>query len=152
MTRTSKSTAPREIGAIVEQTAELRRLCVSLRYAKNQEREAALAAEFERAALEPDGLITAKADVIRAGFRSLWRQGIYDRIVALAGCLPQDLLQGDETVLMYYLCALRCRAETPLVAGVDLPTSGEVWVDDSESWNGRTVEPPNGRTLSGGSA
>lgn len=53
---------------------------------------------------------------------------------------------------LYYLCALRCRAETPLVAGVDLPTSGEVWVDDSESWNGRTVEPPNGRTLSGGSA
>ena len=117
MTQKSKTTDPREIGAIVQQTAELRRLCLSLREAKNQEKEAALAAEFERAALEPGGLIAVKAEVIRAGFRSLWRQGQYDRIVALAHRLPEDLLQGDETVLMYYLCALRRRAWTPSVAG-----------------------------------
>jgi len=116
MTRTSRTT-PREIGAIVQQTAELRRLCLSLRDAKNQEREAALAAEFERAAMEPGGLTAVNADVIRAGFRSVWRQGLYDRIVALAGCLPDDLLQRDEILLMYYLCALRHRAEAPSVAG-----------------------------------
>lgn len=111
MTQTSRTTDLREIGAIVRQTAEFRRLCLSLREAKNQEREAALAAEFERAALEPVGPIVVNAGVIRAGFRSLWQQGQYDRIVALAERLPEELFQGDETVLMYYLCALRRRSE-----------------------------------------
>lgn len=110
-------TPPREIGAIIRQTAEVRRLCLSLREARNREREAALAAESERAALEPGKLAAASADVIRPGFRSLCRQGQYDRIVALAHALPEDLLQADETVLMYYLCGLNRRSETPSAPG-----------------------------------
>ncbi len=112
MTRTSRTTDLREIGATVRKTAELRRLCLSLRDAKNQEREAALAAEFERATLDSGGLIPVNADVIRAGFRSLWRRGQHDHIVALAHRLPEDLLRGDETVLMYYLCAASRRSGT----------------------------------------
>jgi len=104
-------TPSREIDGIIRQTADLRRLCLSLREAKNQERETALAAEFEQAALGSGRLNTVNADVIRAGFKSLWRQARYDRIVEVARALPEDLVQQDDTVLMYSMCALRRQAE-----------------------------------------
>lgn len=117
MIQRHRRTDLREIGPTVRQTAELRRLCLSLREAKNRESEMALIAEFERAAVKPDGLITVNADVIRAGFRSLWRQGQYDRIVALAHRLPETRLREDERVLMYYLCAERRQSEVPADPG-----------------------------------
>ena len=117
MNQATSLTGPREIGAIIRQTADLRRLCLSLQAARNQEKEAAFVEEFEGALRHADGTMPVVPEVVRAGFRSLWREGQYDRIVSLAHRLPEDLLQGDETVLMYYLCALRRRAWTPSVAG-----------------------------------
>jgi len=103
-------TAPREIGDIIRQTADLRRLCLSLREAKNREGEAALLAEFERAVSEPKGPSAMDPQVLRAGFKELWRRGQYDQIVAVGRRLPEDLLGADETVLMYYLCASNRRS------------------------------------------
>ncbi len=111
MTQTSRTTDLREIGAIVRQTAELRRLCLSLREAKTREKEAALVAEFEQAVLNADRSMPVSRAVFRAGLKSLWRQARYDRIVKVARALPDDLIQQDDTVLMYYTCALRRQAE-----------------------------------------
>ena len=117
MIRRSRRTDLREIGPIVRQTAELRRLCLSLREAKNRKSEMALIVEFERAAVKADGLIAVNADVIRAGFRSLWRQRQYDWIVALSYHLPETRLREDEMVLMYYLCAKHRQSEVPADPG-----------------------------------
>jgi hypothetical protein len=77
----------------------------------------ALIAEFERAAAKPDGLNAVNTDVIRAGFRCLWRQGQYDRIVALAHRLPDTRFREDERVLMYCLCAVRRQSGVPADSG-----------------------------------
>ena len=100
-------TALREIGAILRQTADLRRLCLSLREAKNQEREADLAADFERFAREPAGRVAVSPEMVRVGLRNLWRQREYARIVTVTGRLPPELVEGDETILMYFTCASR---------------------------------------------
>ena len=101
-----RTTTGREIGAIIRQTADLRRLCLSLREAKNREKEEALAEEFERAILHTDRPMPVSRGVIRAGLKSLWRQARYDRIVKEVRSLPDDLIQQDDTLLMYYTCAL----------------------------------------------
>jgi hypothetical protein len=109
--RDPRTTTRREIGAIIRQTADLRRLCLSIREAKDREKEAALVAEFERAVLNADRAMPVSRGVLRAGVKSLWRQARYDRIVEVARALPDDLIQQDDTVLMYYMCALRRQAE-----------------------------------------
>jgi len=109
--RDSRMTTRREIGAILRQTADLRRLCLSLREAKDREREAALVAEFERTVLNAECAMSVRLAVLRAGLKSLWRKARYDRIVEVARALPDDLVQQDDTVLMYYTCALRRQAE-----------------------------------------
>lgn len=110
--RDSRTTTRREIGAIIRQTADLRRLCLSLREAKDREKEATLVAEFERAVLNADRAMPVSRAVLRAGLKSLWRQARYDRIVELARSLADDLVQQDDTVLMYYMCSLRRQEET----------------------------------------
>jgi len=103
----------REIGAIIRQTADLRRLCLSLREAGNREQEARLVAEFDRAVSTPEGAARMDLAALRAGFRNLWKEARYDRIVAVGRILSKDLIEGDETALMYYTCALKRQAESP---------------------------------------
>jgi len=50
---------------------------------------------------------------LRAGFKNLWKEARYDRIVAVGRILSKDLIEGDETALMYYTCALKRQAESP---------------------------------------
>jgi hypothetical protein len=106
------ATALRDIGAIIRQTSELRRLCLSLREAKNRENEAALAVQFERAILKKDWVMLQYPEVVRAGFRSLWGKGQYDQIVTFASTLAADLIESNESTLMYYTCALRRQTAT----------------------------------------
>lgn len=115
MSQPPGATALRDIGAIIRQTSELLRLCLSLREAKNGENEAALASQFERAILKEDWVMLQDPDVVRAGFRSLWGKAQYDRIVEIASTLPADLIESNEATLMYYTCALR--RQTEITAG-----------------------------------
>lgn len=106
--------ASRAIDAILRQTSDLRRLCVSLREARQRGQEARLAAEFDRAISAAAARMNIAA--IRAGFKNLWKEGRYDRIAAVGRLLSKDLLEGDETALMYYACALARQPE-----GASLP-------------------------------
>ena len=105
--------AVRAIDSILRQTSDLRRLCLSLREARNRERETRLVAEFDRAVLTREGAARLDLPALRAGFRKLWKEGRYDRIVAVGLILSKDLMERDETVLMYYTCAVRRQAESP---------------------------------------
>ncbi len=101
------------IDAILRQTSDLRRLCLSLREARNREQETRLVAEFDRAVLTREGATRLDLPALRAGFRNLWKEGRYNRIVAVGLILSKDLMERDETVLMYYTCAARRQAEGP---------------------------------------
>ena len=111
MSPASRTSAPREIGPTVRQTAELRRLCLSLREARNRAKEEGLASQFDLAVFNKDRMMLRNPEVNRAGFKSLWRKAQYDRIVAYASAMSADLIQSDEPTLMYYICALRRQAE-----------------------------------------
>jgi hypothetical protein len=62
---------------------------------------------FTGAAQTSSDLAHLPLATIREGFRSLWCRGSYAEILALAERLPREQLAGDETVLMYALCAAR---------------------------------------------
>ncbi len=111
MSEAPRTPARREIDTIIRQTADLRRLCLSLREAGSREGEARLVAEFERAVSTPEGVARMDLPALRAGFRNLWKQAQYHRIVAVGRILSKDLIEGDETALMYYTCALKRQAE-----------------------------------------
>ncbi len=108
----------REIGAVIRQTSELRRLCLSLRQAMDREKEAALLVEFERSLLDANGAVPADLRMLQAGFRELWRRGDYARIAAVAHRLPFVLVEGDETILMYFTCASRRLGAERATSGV----------------------------------
>ncbi|MFI5341226.1 MAG: hypothetical protein ACHQ7N_15485 [Candidatus Methylomirabilales bacterium] len=95
MSEAPRTVAPREIDTIIRQTADLRRLCLSLREAGSREGEARM-----------------DLPALRAGFKNLWKQARYHRIVAVGRILSKDLIEGDETALMYYTCALKRQAES----------------------------------------
>jgi len=101
-----RPTGARDVGPRIRQTADLRRLCVSLRNARAHDGEAVLLAEFEAAMSQPERAATVNPEVLRAAFRNLWRQADYDRIVTVGHTLPVDLLHADEIVAMYYMCAM----------------------------------------------
>jgi hypothetical protein len=107
MNEEAPKTALREIGASIRRTAELRYLCLSLREAMNREKEASLLVEFERSFLDANGPVPTDVQVLRAGFREMWRRGEYARVIAMARRLPGELVEGDETILMYFTCAER---------------------------------------------
>ncbi len=99
--------APTEIGAIIRQTADLRRLCLSLREAAEHDREAALAAEYDRMVVSPESEGSVRPGVLRAGFRRLWIDAQYETIVEWAHRLGKEPIEADEMALLYYTCALR---------------------------------------------
>jgi len=115
MKRTNPASSSRDIGPSIRQTADLRRLCLSLHEAKHREAELALAAEFEQVISR--GGISIDPQTLLAGLRELWRRGQHDRIIAVTSWLPADILQSNETALMYHLCALKRRAEQVPTAG-----------------------------------
>ena len=69
-------------------------------------------AEFDRAVLTREGATRLGLPALRAGFRNLWKEGRYDRIVAVGLILSKDLMERDDTVLMYHTCAARRQAES----------------------------------------
>jgi hypothetical protein len=119
MSHDANSDTGKNLDLILRQTAELRRLCLSLREAARCDADQALAEGFAAAMRTPSGILGLPSDVLRAGFRSLWCQGRYAKIVALAQDLPEHQREADEIVLMYTLCAARKTSSHPQTGSAD---------------------------------
>jgi hypothetical protein len=70
-------------------------------------REKALLREFaEYRTTNQKKLRVFRLEAIRTGFRSAWRQNDYDSILDVAGKVPEDVLQEDAMLLMWYTNSL----------------------------------------------
>ncbi|MHB1956965.1 MAG: hypothetical protein ACYCOU_24880 [Sulfobacillus sp.] len=65
-------------------------------------REKKLLKEFEGYQATKGKLKLFRAEAIRAGFAKLWSDKNYKLIVETAGRLPEDVIQEDDKLLMYY--------------------------------------------------
>lgn len=66
-------------------------------------RDKALLQEFEEyKSSKQKRLKTFRTEAIRAGFKAAWASRDYRTIVSVAERLPQNVLQEDQTILMYY--------------------------------------------------
>ena len=70
-------------------------------------RERALLREFkDYASKETRQLRVLRLEAVRAGFRQAWREKAYDTIIAVARKIPEDVLHGDQNLLMWFDQAL----------------------------------------------
>lgn len=66
-------------------------------------REKALLREFEEyKASKQARLKVFRTEAVRAGFKAAWAARDYQTIVSIAQKLPEDVVQEDQTILMYY--------------------------------------------------
>lgn len=68
----------------------------------NKLREKKLLKEFEGYLLSKGKLKLFRAEAIRVGFSKLWKDKNYKSIVELAERLPEETIQEDSNLLMYY--------------------------------------------------
>src|SRR5262249_33888228 len=70
-------------------------------------REKALLREFaEYRDSKQKKLKVFRLEVIRTGFRSAWQQNDYNAILDVAAKIPEDVLQEDAMLLMWYTNSL----------------------------------------------
>ncbi len=65
-------------------------------------REKNLLKEFQEYLNSKGKLKVFRSEAIRAGFAKLWKDKDYAAIVALANRLPEETIQEDQNLLMYY--------------------------------------------------
>ena len=65
-------------------------------------RQKSLLKEFESYMESKGKLKVFRSDAIRAGFSKLWKEKDYKNIVAIAERLPEETIQEDPNLLMYY--------------------------------------------------
>ena len=65
-------------------------------------REKSLLKDFEVYLQTKGKLKTFRSEAIRAGFAKLWKEKDYKNIVAVAERLPEQTIQEDPNLLMYY--------------------------------------------------
>ncbi len=66
-------------------------------------RDKSLLREFEEYKVaKHKRLTTFRTEAVRAGFKTAWAARDYQTIVSVAQKLPEDVLQEDQTILMYY--------------------------------------------------
>lgn len=65
-------------------------------------REKKLLKEFEGYLVSKGKLKLFRAEAIRAGFAKLWKDKNYQAIVGIAERLPEETVQDDPNLLMYY--------------------------------------------------
>ena len=72
-----------------------------------QKRERSLLKEFEsyKTATKRQ-LKESRLEVLRAGFKAAWTAKDYKSIIVIAAKLPDETLQGDEKLLLWYDQAL----------------------------------------------
>ncbi|HAA64627.1 MAG TPA: DNA modification methylase, partial [Thermoanaerobacter sp.] len=65
-------------------------------------REKRLLKEFEEYKNVPGRLKVFRTEAIRAGFKNCWKNKDYETIVKIGEKLPENVVQEDQTLLMYY--------------------------------------------------
>jgi DNA modification methylase len=76
-------------------------------------RERSLLKEFEEyRASAQKRLKVFRLEAVRAGFKKAWQERDYDTIVAVARKIPEDVLQEDSKLLMWYDQAMTRKGET----------------------------------------
>jgi hypothetical protein len=66
-------------------------------------RERALLKEYEEYKGSKQKRIKVfRTEAIRAGFKAAWAARDYESIVSIAARLPDDVVQEDQTILMYF--------------------------------------------------
>ena len=65
-------------------------------------REKNLLKEFQTYLATKGKLKVFRSEAIRAGFAKLWKEKDYAAIVAMAERLPEETIQEDQNLLMYY--------------------------------------------------
>jgi DNA modification methylase len=65
-------------------------------------RERGLLREFESYVVSKGKLKTFRTEAVRAGFKAAWAERTYATIIEVARRLPEDVLQEDAALLMYY--------------------------------------------------
>jgi hypothetical protein len=66
-------------------------------------REKALLREFdEYKTSKHKQLKTCRTEAVRAGFKAAWAARDYQTIISVAARLPEDVVQEDPTILMYF--------------------------------------------------
>ncbi len=61
-----------------------------------------------------------RSEAIRAGFAKLWKEKNYAAIVEMAERLPEETIQEDSNLLMYYDISLSRAASQPTQMKIDM--------------------------------
>ena len=83
-------------------------------------REKNLLKEFAEYQASKGKLKIFRSEAIRAGFAKLWKEKNYAAIVEMAERLPEETIQEDSNLLMYYDISLSRAASQPTQMGIDL--------------------------------
>ena len=83
-------------------------------------REKNLLKEFAEYQATKGKLKIFRSEAIRAGFAKLWKDKDYSAIVAMAERLPEETIQEDSNLLMYYDISLSRAQAAPTQIGMDL--------------------------------
>ncbi len=76
-----------------------------------QLRHRALMREFRQYAESKGKLRVVRAEALRAGFKDCWQKGDYETIIQMAKRVPEEVIQGDPALLMYYDNAITRKGE-----------------------------------------
>ena len=83
-------------------------------------REKNLLKEFAEYQATKGKLKVFRSEAIRAGFAKLWKDKDYNAIVEMAERLPEETIQEDSTLLMYYDISLSIAQAAPTQIGLNL--------------------------------
>lgn len=83
-------------------------------------REKNLLKEFAEYQATKGKLKVFRSEAIRAGFAKLWKEKNYNAIVEMAERLPEETIQEDSNLLMYYDISLSRAQAQPTQLGIDL--------------------------------
>ena len=76
-----------------------------------QIRHRALMKEFQQLLDTKGKLNVVRTEAMRAGFKECWQKGDYGTIIQMAKRVPEELIQEDPALLMYYDNALMRKGE-----------------------------------------
>jgi len=83
-------------------------------------REKNLLKEFAEYQATKGKLKVFRSEAIRAGFAKLWKDKDYNAIVEMAERLPEETIQEDSNLLMYYDISLSRAQVAPTQIGLNL--------------------------------
>ena len=76
-----------------------------------QIRQRALMKEFQQYLDTKGKLKIVRTEALRAGFKECWQKGDYTTIIQMAKRVPEEVIQEDSALLMYYDNAITRKGE-----------------------------------------